>query len=143
MIISTTLTGGARADVIGASLATIAPEVDLCLVIDTGATDDSMKIAADVLGSKLIAVSWPWRNDFGAARNFALQAGKDAINALKPIEPSDWILTADTDEWPRYPGAREWLATVPAHADVVMISHHSRTYRQTRAFRATTKAVWR
>lgn len=149
MLISTTLTGGARADVIGRSLATIAPEVDLCLVIDTGTTDDAIDVArAAVPPSKFHTVSWPWQNDFGAARNFALQYARDWLR-MRPDaaragvdDPRDWILTADTDEWPRYPGARAFLASVPAEKDSVLVQHASGTYNQVRAFRATTQARW-
>jgi glycosyltransferase involved in cell wall biosynthesis len=143
MIVSTTITNS-RADVIGAALATIAPEVDLCIVIDTGATDDTMRIARDVLGPKLVARKWPWRNDFAAARNFALDAARDLIR-LGGRQPDelDWIVSADTDEWLRLPGLREHLTVgVPDKVDVLMVSHHSLTYRQSRIFRATTPARW-
>jgi len=156
MLISTTITGGARADVIGRSIAAVAPEVDLCLVIDTGTTDNAIEVArAAVPPEKFRLVSWPWQNDFAAARNFALDEAKRQLKAecgccwCHDGEPSsccgrhdDWILTADTDEWPRYPGARAFLATVPAHVDCLLVRHASGTYRQTRAFRATTKARW-
>jgi tetratricopeptide (TPR) repeat protein len=153
MIISTTLTGGARADVIGHSLATIAPEVDLCLVIDTGTTDNAIDVArAAVPAEKFRLVSWPWRNDFAAARNFALDAARAELKTRRELlrqapepsvgDPNDWILTADTDEWPRYPGARAWLASVSADRDAVLVKHASGTYNQVRAFRATTAARW-
>lgn len=148
MIVSTTLTNS-RADVIGAALATIAPEVDACIVIDTGATDDTMQIARAVLGPKFVGVAWPWRNDFAAARNFALDYGRDWLR-MRPDaplggrgdDPRDWVVTADTDEWQRLPGLRAWLANVPAEANVVMVPHHSRTYRQSRIFRATCEGRW-
>src|SRR5690606_10388633 len=105
MLISTTLTGGARADVIANSLITIAPEVDLCLVIDTGSTDNSIELArAAVPPEKFRLVSWPWQNDFAAARNFALDEAKRRLQANRMTyrdEAEDWILTADTDEFPR------------------------------------------
>lgn len=150
MLISTTLTGGARADVIGKSLAAIAPEVDLCLVIDTGTTDNAIDVArAAVPPEKFRLVSWPWRNDFGAARNFALDEARmilwernDAPEHAPEHRATDWILTADTDEWPRYPGARAFLASVPADRDSVLVQHASGTYNQVRAFRATTSARW-
>lgn len=142
MLISTTITGGARADVIGRSIAAVAPEVDLCLVIDTGTTDNAIEVAR-AASPKVRVQSWPWQNDFAAARNHALEAARGLIR-LGGREPDaeDWILTADTDEWPRYPGARAFLATVPAHVDCLLVRHASGTYRQTRAFRATTKARW-
>jgi tetratricopeptide (TPR) repeat protein len=141
MIVSTTITNS-RADVIAAAMAEIEPHVDHAIVIDTGATDDTMGLARDVLGPKMVARAWPWRNDFAAARNHALREGQNLINSLKPIEPTDWIITADTDEWLHVPRLREVLATVPIEADVVMVPHHSRTYRQCRCIRATTKGQW-
>ena len=50
MLISTMITNS-RADVVGEALRSFKDEVDVCLVIDTGATDNTMQIAADVLGS--------------------------------------------------------------------------------------------
>lgn len=151
MLISTTITNS-RADVIGAALTTIAPEVDVALVIDTGATDDTMRIAADVLGRKLVALKWPWQNDFAAARNFALDQAKEWLKARREQlrqapeprahDPQDWILTADTDEWLRVPGARSVLAALPNEVDVVMVPHVSGTYRQCRAIRATCPGRW-
>jgi tetratricopeptide (TPR) repeat protein len=149
MLISTTITGGARADVIGRSLATIAPEVDLCLVIDTGTTDNAIEVArAAVSPEKFHVVQWPWQNDFAAARNFALDYARDWLR-MRPDaaragtdDPRDWVLTADTDEFPRYPGARAFLASVPPAVDCVLVRHVSGSYRQTRAFRATTRARW-
>ena len=151
MIVSTTITNS-RADVIRAALTEIAPHVDYAIVIDTGATDDTMEIAADVLGPKLVAVRWPWQNDFAAARNFALAEAKQFLRARRELlrqapepaggDPSDWIVTADTDEWLRIPGAREFLATVPAEFDAVMVPHYSGTYQQCRCIRATCKGQW-
>jgi glycosyltransferase involved in cell wall biosynthesis len=142
MIVSTTITNS-RGDVIRAALTEIAPHVDQAIVIDTGATDDTMKIAAEVLGEKFRPRVWPWRNDFAAARNQALVFARDLIR-LGGREPDaeDWIITADTDEWLHVPRLREVLATVPIEADVVMVPHHSRTYRQCRCIRATCKGQW-
>jgi tetratricopeptide (TPR) repeat protein len=143
VIISTTIPNS-RADVIGAALATIEPEVDVCMVIDTGATDDTMKIAADVLGPKLVVRRWPWQNDFAAARNYALDEARQVIMGAYRDDwaPTDWIITADTDEWLRIPGARSFLASVPADRDVVVVPHSTGTYRQARCLRATTQARW-
>lgn len=148
MIISTTITNS-RADVVREALATIAPEVDYCMVIDTGATDNTMKIAADVLGPKLIARTWPWQNDFAAARNFALDEARRWLRNLRnesyggaAQDPRDWIVTADTDEWLRVPGLRGVLAGIPPQVDVVMVPHVTRTYRQTRIIRATCPGRW-
>lgn len=142
MIVSTTITNS-RADVIRAALTEIAPHVDQAIVIDTGATDDTMKIAAEVLGDKFRPRTWPWRNDFAAARNQALAYARDLIR-LGGREPDaqDWIITADTDEWLRLPGLRDVLPRVQSEADVIMVPHASKTYRQCRCIRATCKGQW-
>jgi glycosyltransferase involved in cell wall biosynthesis len=150
VIVSTTITNS-RADVIGAALASVAPEVDACIVIDTGANDETLAIAQAVLGPKLVVVQWPWRNDFAAARNFALDYAKNFLRGQQVGGPpatighnsaADWIIQADTDEWLRIPNARAILAAVPADLDVVMVPHATRTYAQCRCFRATTQGRW-
>ena len=73
MIVSTTLTAS-NADIIGDALASVLTQVDRCLVIDTGARDDTLEVARQVAGEKLLVREFPWRNDFAAARNFALDA---------------------------------------------------------------------
>lgn len=144
MIISTTITNS-RADVIGEALTAIAPEVGACLVIDTGATDDTMQIAAQATGSKLVHRVWPWRNDFAAARNYALDEARAWLRWRQGDERDqahNWIVTADTDEWLRVPDLGAFLLRVPADRDAVLVPHASRTYRQVRAVRATCPGRW-
>ena len=54
------------------------------VIVDTGSTDSTIKIAKDY-GAKLY--SFGWINDFSAARNFALSKST-----------GDWILYLDADE---------------------------------------------
>ena len=89
LIVSTTLTGN-REHTITAGLRTVAPMVDKCIVIDTGITDRTLELAEQVVGKKLIVRQWPWREDFSAARNFALQAAEEA--------GATWAFTIDSDE---------------------------------------------
>lgn len=58
--------------------------VDEIILVDTGSTDGTIKIAEE-FGAKIY--SFPWVNDFSAARNFAL--GKST---------GDWVLYLDADE---------------------------------------------
>lgn len=58
---------------------------DEIVVADTGSTDDTVKIAAQ-LGAKVS--HFDWVNNFAAARNFALEQ-----------TTGDWILVLDADEW--------------------------------------------
>lgn len=60
------------------------PAVDRIVVGDTGSTDNSRQIAAD-LGARVIDV--PWEDDFSKARNAVLQACE-----------GDWVLSLDADE---------------------------------------------
>ena len=89
MIVSTTLTGS-NADIIGEALASVLKQVDRCIVIDTGAKDDTIEVARRVAGDKLLLRAFPWKNDFSAARNFALDAAAEA--------GASWAVTLDTDE---------------------------------------------
>ncbi len=89
MIVSTTLTGS-NADIIGDALASVLQQVDRCIVIDTGAKDDTIAVARRVAGDKLLLREFPWKNDFAAARNYALEAATEA--------GATWAVTLDTDE---------------------------------------------
>lgn len=62
----------------------VQPIVSEMIVVDTGSSDDTVKIAKR-LGAQVFNI--PWQDDFAAARNFSLQHAK-----------SDWILVLDADE---------------------------------------------
>jgi len=70
-------------------LASLAGNVDEIVVVDTGSTDNSTRIA-DNFSVKLL--HRPWTGDFSAARNCALDAAS-----------GDWILYIDADERLRLP----------------------------------------
>ncbi len=65
-------------------LASLGREVDEIVVVDTGSYDRSREIARD-MGA--VVVEHPWRDDFAAARNVALDRAT-----------GDWILYIDADE---------------------------------------------
>lgn len=58
--------------------------VNEIIVVDTGSTDDTVRIATE-LGARVF--SFAWTGDFSAARNFALDQAA-----------GDWILVLDADE---------------------------------------------
>ncbi|NMB53597.1 MAG: glycosyltransferase [Leptolinea sp.] len=65
-------------------LASLQGVVDEIIVVDTGSTDDSCRIA-ESFGARVHLFAW--RNDFSAARNAALEQAS-----------GDWILSLDADE---------------------------------------------
>lgn len=68
--------------------------VDEIIIADTGSTDRTVSIARE-MGARV--VDFVWINDFGAARNFALEQSD-----------ADWNLILDADEYLR-PCSRKGL----------------------------------
>lgn len=67
------------------SLKSIKNAADEIIVVDTGSTDDTKKIAAS-FGAKLF--DFPWCNDFSAPRNYVIEQAQ-----------GEWILFLDADEY--------------------------------------------
>lgn len=65
-------------------LASVKDVVDEIVIIDTGSTDNTLKIAEN-FNAKIFY--YKWNNDFSSARNYALENSK-----------GDWILYLDADE---------------------------------------------
>jgi tetratricopeptide (TPR) repeat protein len=86
---------------LAACLESIRPVVDDIVVVDTGSDDDSPAIAASC-GARVFR--YPWHDDFGAARNSALELCR-----------TDWILYIDADER-LAPCSREEIAQLLAGA---------------------------
>jgi tetratricopeptide (TPR) repeat protein len=134
MIISTTLTAS-NAGIIGGALASVLDQVDRCLVIDTGARDDSLEVARRVAGDKLLVREFPWRNDFAAARNFALEAAHAA--------GGQWAVTVDTDERLLFdPGFDLRAALAAAHENVLLVSDEGGMYSKERIVRLPAAVRW-
>lgn len=128
MIVSTTLTGS-NADIIRDALASVVRQVDRCIVIDTGAKDDTLAVARDVAGDKLVLREFPWRNDFSAARNFALQAAAEA--------GAKWAVTVDTDERLVFDdGVDLHKLLAKTRAKVLLVAHVDGSYAKERIIRA-------
>lgn len=66
-------------------LASVRPWVDAMLVLDTGSTDDTVRVAEHA-GARVAHFSWV--DDFSAARNAALD-----------LAGGDWHVVLDADEW--------------------------------------------
>lgn len=67
------------------SLASLTGAVDEIVVVDSGSTDDTVKIAEEY---GALVFQFPWCDDFSAARNFSLSKAT-----------GDWILVVDADEY--------------------------------------------
>jgi glycosyltransferase involved in cell wall biosynthesis len=134
MIVSTTLTGS-NADIIGDALASVLPQVDRCIVIDTGAKDTTLEVARQVAGEKLLLREFPWKNDFAAARNFALEAAQAA--------GAEWAVTVDTDERMIFsPGFDFRAALAATPAKVLLVSDQGGIYAKERIIRLPTTVRW-
>lgn len=109
------------------ALASVLGWVEGCLLIDTGAGDGSFEAMCAVAGPKAVRSAWAWRDDFAAARNFALDEA-ERIGAA-------WAVTVDPDERLHVdgPALRAFLARTDAGC--VLIPDASRSYFKERIFR--------
>lgn len=93
--ITTTLTNSQEA-IIGDALRSVVDWADLCLVVDTGIKDDTLAVADQVCGPKLVTRIFTGRWNFSVARNFALQAAGEL--AKEHGWTNAWAVTLDSDE---------------------------------------------
>lgn len=73
-------------------LGAVKDHVDEIIIVDTGSTDETRAIAAQFTDR---IYDFEWRDDFAAARNYALEQAS-----------GDWILVLDADEWMEEADAR-------------------------------------
>ena len=122
-IASVTLTGN-NESIIADAITGVVDVVDLCIVVDTGSTDQSMQIAKSAAGDKFVAASFPWINDFAAARNYCLQAAAES--------GADWALILDTDERVIFNGEDVRRALEKITAGAVIVNYINGTYGKVR-----------
>lgn len=108
---------------------------ELCL-IDTGITDNTRSVVRDVAGDKFRVENYAWTNDFGAARNAALDCALEG--------GADWAITVDTDERLSFTGykSRDELNRALEGADVWLVPQQDGTYAKERFIRLPTNARW-
>jgi tetratricopeptide (TPR) repeat protein len=134
MIVSTTLTGS-NAAIIGAALESVLPHVDRCIVVDTGAKDDTLEVARQVAGDKLLLREFPWKDDFAAARNFALAAAAEA--------GAQWAVTVDTDERLHFDAGFSLARALGATAaGVLLVADDTGSYSKERIIRLPATVRW-
>ena len=125
-IASTTMSGNSE-DSIADALRSVVDWVDLCVLIDTGITDRTIDVAREIVGDKLVVRSFPWQDDFSAARNAALQFAHDT--------GADWSVTVDTDERIQLHGVDIRAHLSQTSESVLLIPHDSGEYTKDRFFR--------
>ena len=62
-------------------------DVDELVVVDTGSTDETMRVAREHAGAKLVEGTFEWVDDFAAARNHA-----------DSLATGDWLSWCDADD---------------------------------------------
>lgn len=132
-IVSMTMTGNSEA-IVGDALRSVVDWVDRVLVVDTGVSDNTLRIAREIAGEKLVLREFPWRDDFAAARNFALQAAAEL--------GADWAVMLDTDERIELGGADVRAALAETDATVLHVKHRGGTYGKERFFRLPARGAY-
>lgn len=132
-LVSTTLTGDSQ-DLIGAALESVVTFVDVCVVINTGVRDDTLKIARAIAKDKYVERKLAWADDFSGARNFALDA------AL--ATGGTWAIHVDTDERiePRGEDLRAALTHAPESVECFLMPADDGSYVKERIIRLPAKS---
>lgn len=125
-VVSLTLANSTQ-HLIGPALATVVGQVDLCAVIDTGITDNTLEVAKAVAGDKLRVTRYTWSNNFAAARNAALEFAREL--------GAEWALFVDTDERFDWKGIDLRSVLSALTQDAVLIGCVDGTYAKEKAFR--------
>ena len=105
-------------------LARVKKLVDEIYITDTGSTDNTIKIAEE-FGAHIS--TYEWRNDFAAARNYALEQSD-----------CDWNLILDADEYLIAGTKRDILDFIETENHVGAIERHD-SYRESKGERKDEK----
>ncbi len=133
-IVATTLFGNNEA-IVADALRSVVDWVDVCLVIDTGASDGTLARAREIAGTKLVERTLAWTDDFAAARNFALDAATEL--------GGDWAVTLDTDERLVIGEADVRAELARATEGVLYVANETHAYVKERFFKLPTQVRWR
>jgi len=121
-----------RAHTIREALLSIAPHVDGILLINTGITDNTIEIARETVGDKLVVRQWAWQDHFGEARNAGLQIATEL--------GAGWGVFCDTDM--RYEGAENIRAAMTPMAPGILYVTSKAGCLQSLVFRLPTELKW-
>lgn len=98
---------------IGDCLHHVLPLVDEAIIVDTGSTDNTLKIL-DGFGARLTVRHFKWCDDFAAARNESLRGAG-----------GDWIIILDADEFLTYDHDKLRAFLETAKNDAYIITVHN------------------
>lgn len=115
-----------EAEMLEKTLPSVSKAADELVIVDTGSNDSTIEVAKSFAAK---VFEFPWKNDFAAARNRALE------NAA-----CDWILFLDADEYVPEESLRklkEILQTSPhnAHQLIIWQAKYGTTEKQTSFYR--------
>lgn len=127
LTIAATIISGNNEDIIEGAMRTVLDWVDLFILIDTGIDDRTVEVAREIAGNMLVVRSFPWCDDFSAARNAALKFAHEA--------GADWSVTLDTDERINLRGVDIRTVLAETMEPVLLLPHDSREYTKDRFFR--------
>jgi tetratricopeptide (TPR) repeat protein len=136
-IVSTTLAGPGTAGELKRALSSVKQFVDECIIIWTGSAAEReavQLVVASTVSNQGRIVDWSWRNDFGAAR----QAALDLANA----STANWCLWIDTDEWFDFEGLDVRAELAGSNEPARNIFDASRTYTKPKAIRLPCHVKW-
>jgi tetratricopeptide (TPR) repeat protein len=140
-LVSTTLSGNAQ-DTIADALRSVVEHVDAAILIDTGITDRTVEIAREVCGSKLHVRSFPWCQDFAAARNASAKFAAELPLAESLGEPV-WQIFVDTDErMQNMDAVRKAIEEDSGIYEYYLVTHHSESHERERIFKLPIKGTW-
>lgn len=136
-IISTTLAGPGTAPIIGDALRSVARLISRADIIWTGADPERADLCLAVSPWAYRVADWPWRDDFAAARNAALDFAAESEAA--------WMLMLDTDERVRCPApaaVHAFLEELDPRVCVVVAFSADGSYGRERFFRLPARHRW-
>lgn len=111
---------------VGRALASVAPLVDDMVVVDTGSSDDTPRLAM-AAGARVH--EFEWRDDFAAAKNFGLSLSRADLRLV--LDADEWVDGGQAEfnswliatEWPAY-GTVACRSAFDANGDVQTVTDH-------------------
>ena len=135
-IVTMTLSGAGQAHLLADALGSAA-FADAHLVIDTSPERPEVRKAVESVGRPVVIRSWPWQNDFSAARNMSLKEAGSLVDGIT------WGVVLDSDERLVSADAQETRREFEAFEhDTASALDTTEFYTKERAFRLPTKAQY-